>query len=79
MAKKPKININAMISLRLEIEVPKLKSIFLVIFVILKNKQKTKQKQISKIEETNILIEKDRKSTRLNSSHLRTSRMPSSA
>ena len=45
------------ISLRLEIEVPKLKSIFLVISVILKNKQKTKQKQISKIEKTKILIE----------------------
>ena len=28
-----------------------------MIFVILKNKQKTKQKQISKIEKTNILIE----------------------
>ena len=45
------------ISLRLETKVPKLKSIFLVIYVILKNKQKTKQKQISKIEKTKILIE----------------------
>ena len=45
------------ISLILETKLPKLKSIFLVIYVILKNKQKTKQKQISKIEKTNILIE----------------------
>ena len=44
------------ISLRLETEVPKLKSIFLVISVILKNKPK-KKKQIYKIEKTNILIE----------------------
>ena len=45
------------ISLRLETKVPKLKSIFLVIYVILKNKQKKKQKQISKIEKTKFLIE----------------------
>ena len=43
-------------SSRLETEVPKLKSIFLVISVILKNKPK-KKKQIYKIEKTNILIE----------------------
>ena len=49
MAKKPKININAMISLRLEIEVPKLKSIFLVISIILKKKKKqTNKKQKTK-------------------------------